>query len=118
VTVSNDHSLARLGAAERINALEAEVMHGIAGQLTIGGLEVTRQVTSDGLTGLTVTNPACPQAGSVLVGYHGYIILERWATGHADTAVGEIIHAVNALLASAGPPDVGGKWGVMSEGRP
>jgi len=108
VTISNEQGLARLGAAERINALEAEVMRGIAGQLTIGGLEVARQVTSDGLTGLTVTNPACPQAGSVLVGYHGYIVLERWATGHADTAVGEIIHAVNALLASAGPLDVGG----------
>ena len=41
------------------------------------------------------------------IGYHGYIVLERWATGHADSAVGEIIHAVNALLASAGPLDVG-----------
>jgi fumarate hydratase, class II len=35
MTVSNDHGLARLGAAERINALEAEVMHSIAGQLML-----------------------------------------------------------------------------------
>jgi hypothetical protein len=103
VTVSNDHRPARLGMAERINALENDVMCGIAGQLTIGGLEVTQQVTSDGLTGLEVTNPASPQAGSVLVGYHGYIILERWATGHADTATSEIIDAVKALLGSAEP---------------
>ncbi len=79
---------------------ESQVLHGIAGQLAASRLEITESVSSDGVTELTVTNPAQPSRGRVRVGYEGYVILEYRARGDADACAAEITDAVTALLAT------------------
>jgi hypothetical protein len=79
--------------------LESRVLRGIAEQLTSHGLDVRESRSSDGLTELTVTNPARPHQGQVHVGYEGYVVWEYRAGDHADHAGPALIEAVSALLA-------------------
>ena len=80
---------------------ELAALRRIAGTLTDSGLHVAESTSPDGLTELSITNPADPARGQIHVGYEGYLVWEYWAVSDAGSAGEEIIGTVAAMLSPA-----------------
>jgi hypothetical protein len=76
-------------------------MHIVAGKLRARGFEVIERVSGDEITEVTIINPKNRGAGTVRVGYDGYVTWE-WLTGIGERSrSGHLIEVIARLLSHA-----------------
>jgi transcriptional regulator with XRE-family HTH domain len=78
-----------------------EIMHIIAGKLKARGLAVTERISGDEVTEITVTSPGNPGAGTVNVGYDGYVMWEWLADVTSRPGTEQITEKITGLLGPA-----------------
>jgi transcriptional regulator with XRE-family HTH domain len=77
-----------------------EVIHIIAGKLKARGFKVTERVSGDEITEITVTSPGGNDAGTVTVGYDGYVTWEWLADLTSRPGSEQVTEKITSLLGS------------------